>query len=571
MMEMNMDDRRHVDRTDASKSIDDSIDEFTISMPRLLYESRKRQRHQDDDDIDKRKQQGLKKSTKADAAQDATTTMLPARPVMDTMSDSTSNNSSITLLLPDDLLAHVSTFLNVGSLKTARLACRRFNRVLSSNTAGWVQHCNRLWNRKAHVLRRDFLDHGGGYRSTAAMEAYRQSCIDARLRHVIRREELIYDPTRHHGGDKKDSNHHHHHDTIWSFRFKESAGQAWTRRDPWHNHTGPARRMVFLSNGQVAQVGYEHARTGHLTADGEDGPCHGPLKLCRPFSENGGNEADNEDDSDDDEEENNDHSGLDVRWRIVSQPMDLPPRGGNHGSDPDAIAYIRLTVAGRDVPTYIVHRSPSGNWGFLMENCWGVFASFPLPCKRKNTAPALTGTANTSGALPSLLISGLPSFPQPQEFVPSERNESSASTFSAVGDATQQYIPLPQFSDRTNKNESSATDNDDVLFWLADDLLSASSEDGTNAGAGPDDDRLPRDFSSSSVHEQSSAATEMKITTTTSMDHLLDDAFLTVTNHWQWREALLYNMGSTFRFPDGPHALAEFDRICSLSPRTRGA
>merc|ERR1711862_1035105 len=42
-------------------------------------------------------------------------------------------------------------------------------------------------------------------------------------------------------------------------------------------------------------------------------------------------------------------------------------------------SYIEFTVGGRDVPTYFVRRSPTNNWGFVMESCWGVLASFDLP------------------------------------------------------------------------------------------------------------------------------------------------------------------------------------------------
>ena len=59
---------------------------------------------------------------------------------------------------------------------------------------------------------------------------------------------------------------------------------------------------------------------------------------------------------------------------FVSEPMDMPNR-------PDG-AYIRLTVGNRDVPTYVVRRSPTGNWGFLLESCWGLYASFELPRNR---------------------------------------------------------------------------------------------------------------------------------------------------------------------------------------------
>jgi hypothetical protein len=383
--------------------------------------------------------------------------------------------------------------------------------------------------------------------STAAMEAYRLSCFDARLRHVIRREELIYDPTRQCG--YKGSNHK----TIWSFRFKESAGQSWTRFDPWHNHTGQARRMVFLPDGRVAQVVDDPNLLG--ITDHHDAP----LRLCQPFTDADDN-AGNEDMDDDDEDgyvEDNAPSGLDIRWRLVTQPIDLPPRGINQSESAgdDGIAYIRLTVAGRDVPTYIVHRSPTGNWGFLMENCWGVFASFPLPCKAKYTAPEPFMSDGMPTAGTSSVTTGLPSLPQPQAFSLSERYESSSS-----GDGQS---PLPIL------NEYLAKDIDDILFLLDDDgVFSENSEDSDTSSAA--DNRLHSDPSLSRVHQpgrvDSSSAEGMKMTPAApSMDYLLSDAFLTVTNHWQWREAFLYNIGSSIRLPDGPHALADFYRIWSRS------
>lgn len=41
--------------------------------------------------------------------------------------------------------------------------------------------------------------------------------------------------------------------------------------------------------------------------------------------------------------------------------------------------------------------------------------------------------------------------------------------------------------------------------------------------------------------------------------NLLEDSSLSVTNRWQWREALLYNLGSA-SLPDGPTATSDFDR-----------
>jgi hypothetical protein len=59
-----------------------------------------------------------------------------------------------------------------------------------------------------------------------------------------------------------------------------------------------------------------------------------------------------------------------MHWRFITRPMDLPRRPVG--------SYIRISIQGRDVPTYQVKRHDA-NWGFVLESCWGVFANFDLP------------------------------------------------------------------------------------------------------------------------------------------------------------------------------------------------
>jgi hypothetical protein len=66
-----------------------------------------------------------------------------------------------------------------------------------------------------------------------------------------------------------------------------------------------------------------------------------------------------------------------MTWRFITEPLDLPERPVG--------SYVRLNVGGRDVPTYCCRRSPTGNWGFVMESCWGVCASFELPPRPRAT------------------------------------------------------------------------------------------------------------------------------------------------------------------------------------------
>uniref|UniRef100_A0A6U1QAQ3 Uncharacterized protein n=1 Tax=Cyclophora tenuis TaxID=216820 RepID=A0A6U1QAQ3_CYCTE len=68
-----------------------------------------------------------------------------------------------------------------------------------------------------------------------------------------------------------------------------------------------------------------------------------------------------------------------MAWRFSARPMDLPER-------PEG-SYIRFTVGGRDVPTYVVRRSPTQNWGFIAESCWGVYTSFRMPLRAKTQSP----------------------------------------------------------------------------------------------------------------------------------------------------------------------------------------
>jgi hypothetical protein len=69
---------------------------------------------------------------------------------------------------------------------------------------------------------------------------------------------------------------------------------------------------------------------------------------------------------------------IDMKWSLATRPLDLHdcPEG----------AYVCIIVGGRDAPTYVVHVSPNGNWGFTIESCWGVYALIELdlqvpPCQ----------------------------------------------------------------------------------------------------------------------------------------------------------------------------------------------
>ena len=140
--------------------------------------------------------------------------------------------------------------------------------------------------------------------------------------------------------DAKHRNYIHLHELcypiVWRFRFKASAGTDWTRMDPYWNYQ-PCRQMVFFPDGLV------------MWYNPPDQESSSPRLVAPPWK---------------------------MTWRFIEQPLDLPS-GRPMGS------YLRLTLSDRDVPTYAIRRSPTGNWGFLMESCWGLYANFELPLRPK--------------------------------------------------------------------------------------------------------------------------------------------------------------------------------------------
>ena len=243
--------------------------------------------------------------------------------VLDSMQEVNPGLQDVTYFshLPEELILNCASFLNVTSLLTFRTVNKTFSEIGSRNEAGWTERCNELWKDKVFVWKsaRNHSDKRMGYKL---------SLHDSRVRQHLSLDELCYNELDNCG-------------TIWSFRFKVSAGPDWTSWDPWWMG-GQARQMVFLRNGSVKQYVREPASGETL-----ESPTFG--RLIDP--------------------------PVNMEWRFISKPMDLPSR-------PDG-SYLRFSVGGRDVPTYVVKRSPTNNWGFIAESCWGVYTSFDMPRRVK--------------------------------------------------------------------------------------------------------------------------------------------------------------------------------------------
>lgn len=231
-------------------------------------------------------------------------------------SENDTQTDGLSLYLTDDVIFKILNFLSPYDLvHRLGMVNRHYLALSKDNAAGWSSYYSNLMNTKLHVVVADPL-------SNLRM-ACRQAINDSR-RPFITTRELCYDIVTQQG-------------TIWSFRFKESAGADWTSVDPWYIGQ-PCRKMVFLSNGTMLNV-------VPPSSPGSQAPLYESIKLAEP--------------------------PLRMTWRFLTRPMDLPTRPMG--------SYIRIQVGGRDVPTYSVFRSPTGNWGFVLESCWGVYASFELP------------------------------------------------------------------------------------------------------------------------------------------------------------------------------------------------
>lgn len=245
--------------------------------------------------------------------------------------------------LPEELLCRITSCLDARSLLNLGAVSRYYRSVCYKNQAGWEHLCRHKWKTKIHVSPQAVkILQQTEHDKVAALRAYRVATEDAEQRQSLRMDEFCYDlnPT-----------------AVWSFRFKESAGTDWTSADPWFRGL-PCREMVFFSNGKVQQFIAEDDDHNQTPADAAASTTTTTLLFGKPVRR--GQLVD---------------PPVTTTWRFLTRPMDLPRRA--RGS------YVRFTVAGRDVPTYSVRRSPNGNWGFVMESCWGLYASFPMPPRKR--------------------------------------------------------------------------------------------------------------------------------------------------------------------------------------------
>ena len=104
----------------------------------------------------------------------------------------------------------------------------------------------------------------------------------------------------------------------WNFRFKAAAGSGWMEEDPyWLGAASGPARVQFAPSGQLTASGFNMLEQRQLRWS----------------------------------------------WALSRGPI------GSH---------VQLHVDGMRVPTYLVSRH-AANWGWLMQSCWVLYTSFPMP------------------------------------------------------------------------------------------------------------------------------------------------------------------------------------------------
>ena len=386
-------------------------------------------------------------------------------------------------LLPDDLVARICDMLDAPTLLQVRGVNQTFLRVCD-----WDRQCQALWRDKIHVC-------PDARRETNRQRAYQLSVTDAKTRNHLHREELVYNPETHTGA-------------VWSFRFKEAAGVDWTRVDPWYSGGRP-RQFVFLENGLVQQYipaasnTADQAQTRMSTNSNDQLSQRAAAMIGEPVISQVNPAAESA-------VPTISNPQTHMTWRFLTRPMDLPTRPLG--------SYIRLTVGGRDVPTYAVRRSPTQNWGFVMESCWGLYASFDLPRK-----------------------------PMDDDY-DDNRSMICQDGRRTMDDDNRSMICLDgRHNDRKRRRRRlrtilRRTEGGNIL--RIQDYDDSDSDDETTAST-------PRP----TIIDDSVLA---------GIRELQDDSKMLITSEMQWREAFLYNVGARV-LPEGDEATTEFDRAWGLT------
>ena len=308
--------------------------------------------------------------------------------------------------MPLDCWLAVCSEMKPVTLVTCMQLSRSWYKV-ARNATIWRRKCEELWCDKVYVpqlFRNMALRSGEDARDDCAdaFEAFRSSIIDGK-REWLTEEEIC--------------------GFTWWSRMKASAGEDWKRKDPWWQGDS-ARRSRYFADGRTARIEETEnevvatvAEASHTSvnlsatattsfsgsstqaavetqAAAETALTEDELEEANQaqqlhlLSANGnGRHQPSQSDAclcDDEQEHRQQQSARDEgqpseeaeqkqqvaggQWRFVEVCCGKRGQPGH---------YVRTCHAGREVPTKVVGRH--ANWGWIMDACWSVSTSFPLP------------------------------------------------------------------------------------------------------------------------------------------------------------------------------------------------
>ena len=318
------------------------------------------------------------------------------------------------VILNDCCVRHLLTLLTPQELCNASLVSKSW-REAADNDVLWAIHCEQLWKDKLHVDRRPDL---------SRKFAYFASIAHSRRPFITRKELLSF---------------------TFSFRFRSDAGEEWTARDPWWKGKAARTVRFDQDGQLRMIVAKEKEKEKERAGDGDTLPRNvllrwklgfwkyglatGPV----PFPPHGQRKARAIEASQLQQQSmacfrRRSLALLQVREQDVNisrlraaaaaaaslssssssssspssssvEPKSSPSRRRSARialiAPPSAAAHpwdsveteeehlgdcVQVAVQGIPAPTYVVRRLPDC-WGLVLESCWGLYVSFPMPMR----------------------------------------------------------------------------------------------------------------------------------------------------------------------------------------------
>eukprot|EP01084_Bolivina_argentea_P290846 499719_1 len=254
--------------------------------------------------------------------------------VYDTSQDNYSVISSSLSSLITDLQLHSLSFNNHTDLCNCMCINKHFHSSITQAQKLWRDLLyNSLWKNKTYIPKRyinwinsDTKEHKSPEKDINitqqcnTLKAYHDSFLDQK-RTVITIDELC--------------------NIVWYFRFKQSAGTDWIENDPfWQSDSSDSADENKTDDKYYISTKFNPAKCIKIQFK-RDGTSirHGKFKNFR-------------------------NTNMNFTWRFT----------GSHCKEMEYGNAIQVN----NFPSYYISRHPY-NWGWIMQSCWVIYSSFPLP------------------------------------------------------------------------------------------------------------------------------------------------------------------------------------------------